>query len=663
MDINEAKKRIEALRAEIKQHNVAYYQLQEPQISDYAYDLLMRELVELEAQYPQFFDADSPSRRVGGVAESTFAEVTHPKAMLSLDNAFNQQEIAAFLSRLHKEGVQPEILAELKIDGLSMSVTYENGILVSAATRGNGVTGEDVTANVLAIHSLPHRLRKPATLTIRGEAYMPKEVFLALNQDRDENGESPFANPRNAASGSIRQLDPKVTAERQLSFFFYDILAQEGPAQISQKELLDYLAALGLPVNPKNCLCKDLEEIMGFIEEIAQERHQLAYDIDGIVLKLNDIPQRDMIGETTKFPKWAIAYKFPPEQAETVVEDIIIGVGRTGVLTPTACLTPVFLAGSTIARATLHNEDYIHEKDIRIGDHVYIQKAGDVIPEVVSVLTTARTGKERPFVMPHICPECGHTAVRLPGEAAWRCQNPDCKAKQFEQIVHFASKQAMDIDGLGPAVIRLLLDHQLISTPADIYHLKIDDLLPLERFGEKSAQNLLSAIEKSRFAPLSRLLFGLGIRHVGAKAGKILARHFADIQQLASADEEQLTAIDEIGPIIAASIREYFSNPRNQQLLTELEAAGLNTKGDVAVETKETPFSHKTVVITGTLPNISREEAKNILEAAGAKCTNSVSKKTDYVLIGENPGSKAQKAAELNIPTLTWDDVEALLHQ
>lgn len=664
MDEKEAQRYIKQLRADLQRYSDAYYLDDAPLIDDHQFDSLLHELQQLEQAWPQFDEADSPTHLVGGKASARFAPVRHAAPLLSLENAFDEDDIAAFFNRLHKAGIAaPDLLVEPKMDGLSLSITYRNGVYAAAATRGDGSVGEDVTEGVRAIKSLPKKLNRTdiSLLTVRGEAYIPKKLFAELNAEREENGEPLFANPRNAASGSIRQLDPQVIAGRNLHVFFYDIIATDGYAPATQQEMLEFFSKLGLPVNDEYRLCHSLSDVESYLSFMAEKRHQLEYDIDGMVLKLNDISSRPMLGATIKFPRWAIAYKFPPEQAETVVDDIIIGVGRTGAMTPSACLKPVFLAGSTISRATLHNEDNIKAKDIRIGDHVLIQKAGDVIPEVASVLKEKRLGNERVFVMPRNCPVCGHPAVRPEGEAAWRCVNIYCPARQYEQIVHFASKKAMDIDGLGPMVVRQLLDAQLIADVADLYKLDAGQLQQLERFGEKSAQKLVAAIAASKRNPLYRLLFALGIRHVGERAARVLSASFTDIDNLMAADIEQLTAIDEIGVIIAESVVSYFDDPQQRALLEKLRECGLNMKGDLPHITGYTALSGKTVVISGTLPGLSRDEAKLLLEQAGAKVSSSVSRKTDYLLTGENPGSKLEKANSMNVTIIDWESMQKLI--
>ena len=666
MEKNEAQKRIAELSEEILRHNKAYYEQDAPTISDFAYDKLFTELQELEAAWPELTAADSPTRRVGGVALATFAPVRHPLPLLSLDNAFNLADVAAWLGRLRKAGGadEPELMAELKIDGLSVALTYENGLLALAATRGDGQTGENVTANVLTIGNLPRRLKQPLPLlALRGEVYMPKQAFAELNAEREEAGEPLFANPRNAAAGSLRQLDARITAGRKLSIFLYDILAYQGPepAPLTQAEMLEMLYALGLPVNHERRLLKGEEEISAYIDEAREARHDLPYDTDGLVLKLNDMATRQTLGSTTRAPRWAVAYKFPPEEAQTTVEDIIIGVGRTGALTPTAVLTPTLLAGSMVGRATLHNEDMIREKDIRIGDRVLIHKAGDVIPEVIRVLTELRDGTEQPFVMPRHCPECGGEASRQENEAAWRCLNPACPARLREALLHFVSKKAMHIDGLGPAVLQQLLESGLINDLAGLYTLREADIAALPRLGEKSAANLLAALKASKVLPLSRLLTALGIRYVGERAAQLLAQSFADIDELMAADKEQLTAIGGLGEKIAAAVVEWRAAAENRALIEKLRAAGLNMRGEK--RSAEGPLTGISFVISGALPGLSRDEAKDIIEQAGGQVMSGVSKKTSYLLLGEKGGGKADKALALSIPIINWEDLQEMLEQ
>ena len=652
-----AEQRIKQLKEEIIRHNRSYYELDAPQVSDAEYDALLRELKELESANPQLRSADSPTQRVGGRRSEDLPPVTHLNPLLSLDNAFNKEDLLAFDTRVRKQVSDPVYMTEYKMDGLSVAVTYENGVLITAATRGDGFMGENITANAMTIKSLPRKLAEELPLlVVRGEVYMSKENFLRVNQEREEAGEPLFANPRNAAAGSLRQLDPAVTASRRLDIFIYDVIAIEGCVLTSQSELLSYLEGQGFAVNPARFLSDDWDSIWEFIEEAGGKRHLLPYEIDGMVIKLDSIPDRINIGSTGKFPRWATAYKFPAEEKETTVLDIMVGVGRTGALTPLAVLEPVVVAGSTVSRATLHNEDFIKEKDIRIGDRVIIHKAGDVIPEVVRVVESKRTGSERIFVMPEACPDCGSKAERREGEAVWRCVNQGCPARLKEHLLHFVSRKAMDIDGMGPAVINQLLENRLVEDIADLYTLKKEDLVSLERMGEKSAENLITAIEKSKSLPLSRLLNALGIRFTGERTSEILAQSFPDIDALATADVSELTGIDEIGERIAQGIADYFAAPANILLINKLRAADLNMRG----ESKRAIGGALTglrFVITGTLEGLTREEAKSMIEEAGGSCSDSVSAKTSYLLAGQNAGSKEQKALSLGIPII---DINAL---
>jgi len=655
--------RIDQLRQDIFRHNEAYYEADAPVISDAEYDLLMRELKALEAKWPEFADDDSPSRKVGGRALAKFASVAHPAPLLSLDNAFAIVDLEAFISRVRKAtGLKaPCFVMEHKMDGLSVAITYRDGKLDLAATRGDGYMGENVTSNINTIKSLPKKLPdKLPALSVRGEVYMPKKTFLALNEEREEDGEALFANPRNAAAGSLRQLDSSITAERHLEIFLYEIIACSGKEFTSHEEVLKYLEAQGFPVNRERLHSDQKEELFAYLESWQEKRHDLPYDTDGMVIKLDDLALRRSLGNTSKAPRWAIAYKFPPEEEETQVLDIVVGVGRTGAMTPLAILEPVRVAGSTVARATLHNEDLVKEKDIRIGDRVMVHKAGDVIPEVVRVLTDKRMGREKPFIMPDHCPECGHEAIRMAGEAQWRCINQECPARLRELLLHFVSKGAMDISGLGFAVVQQLLAEGLVHDIADLYELHQESLAKLERLGDKSADNIIKSLEKSKHLPLSRLLFGLGIRFVGKRVAKVLAKHFMNIDAIAKADYEELIAIPEIGSKIAASVREYFSQAENLARIERLKAAGLNMAGEKAVEGG--PLAGKVFVITGTLPNLSRDEAKELIEKAGGKASSSVSKKTDYLLMGESPGSKADDAVRLGIPVITEDELNQLLN-
>lgn len=666
MDLERAQALDEAqkLRREIRHHEFLYYVLDAPEITDAEYDALMRRLQELERAYPDDVPPDSPTRRVGGKVSPEFTEVRHMTPLLSLGNAFSDEELAAFDARVKSglpEGSEVEYVFEPKIDGLACSLIYENGRLVRAATRGDGEVGENVTANVRTIRSIPLTLNVkegeevPELLDVRGEVYMPRHAFMKLNEQRSEAGENEFANPRNAAAGSLRQLDPKVTASRQLSFFAYGVVAGHKDKHSASLAMLhDY----GFKVSEGYAVVKNINEAIAKIKDFAAKRQSLAYDTDGAVIKVNAVYQQNILGATGKDPRWAIAFKFPPEQAETKLEDIIIQVGRTGVLTPTAVLTPVKLSGSTISRATLHNEDFIRSKDIRIGDTVVINKAGEIIPEVLHVVKEKRTGAEQEFFMPAECPECGWKTERLNGEAAIRCTNPHCPALGREGLIHFASKGAMDIDGCGPAVINQLLDNGLISDPADLYLLVKPQLTALERMGDKSADNLLNAIAESKKQNLDRLLFALGIRHVGAKVARLLALHFGSMEKLMAAETDEIAAIEDIGPKIAESVVTYFASPVNIDLIERLKELGLNMEMEAAELDTAHPFYGKTMVFTGTMPTLDRATAQTMAQQAGAKVTGSVSKKTDYVVAGAEAGSKLTKAQQLGVTVI--DEAEFL---
>lgn len=666
MDLERAQALDEAqkLRREIRHHEFLYYVLDAPEITDAEYDALMRRLQELERAYPDDVPPDSPTRRVGGKVSPKFTEVRHMTPLLSLGNAFSDEELAAFDARVKSglpEGSEVEYVFEPKIDGLACSLIYENGRLVRAATRGDGEVGENVTANVRTIRSIPLTLNVkegeevPELLDVRGEVYMPRHAFMKLNEQRSEAGENEFANPRNAAAGSLRQLDPKVTASRQLSFFAYGVGAGHKDKHFASLAMLhDY----GFKVSEGYAVVKNINEAIAKIKDFAAKRQSLAYDTDGAVIKVNAVYQQNILGATGKDPRWAIAFKFPPEQAETKLEDIIIQVGRTGVLTPTAVLTPVKLSGSTISRATLHNEDFIRSKDIRIGDTVVINKAGEIIPEVLHVVKEKRTGAEQEFFMPAECPECGWKTERLNGEAAIRCTNPHCPALGREGLIHFASKGAMDIDGCGPAVINQLLDNGLISDPADLYLLVKPQLTALERMGDKSADNLLNAIAESKKQNLDRLLFALGIRHVGAKVARLLALHFGSMEKLMAAETDEIAAIEDIGPKIAESVVTYFASPVNIDLIERLKELGLNMEMEAAELDTAHPFYGKTMVFTGTMPTLDRATAQTMAQQVGAKVTGSVSKKTDYVVAGAEAGSKLTKAQQLGVTVI--DEAEFL---
>ncbi|GGK28807.1 DNA ligase [Caldalkalibacillus thermarum] len=665
MNKEAAQKRLEELYEQIETHNYHYFVLDDPLISDQEYDALMQELIKLEEQFPELKKPNSPSERVGGEPLPYFVKVEHEIPMLSLANAFSEQDLRDFDRRV-RQGLAPgeevEYVCELKIDGLAVSLRYENGQFVRGATRGDGTTGEDITQNLKTIRSIPLRLKEPVDLEVRGEAYMPKAEFERINKLRAEQGLELFANPRNSAAGSLRQLDPKIAAERKLDIFLYGIAQIKGINVESHSEGLAVLERLGLKTNKERTVVKTVEEMLDFIQHWTENRAKLPYEIDGIVIKVNRYDQQQKLGTTAKSPRWAIAYKFPAEEAVTILKGIEVNVGRTGAVTPTALLEPVTLAGTIVKRASLHNEDLIHEKDIRIGDHVVVKKAGDIIPEVVRSLKEKRTGAEQVYHMPESCPECGSELVRLDGEVAVRCINPQCPAQIKEGLIHFVSRQAMNIEGLGERIINQLYEHGLIRDVADLYDLTKADLLPLERMGEKSVENLLKAINNSKQNSLEKLLFGLGIRFVGAKAAKLLAQHFETMDRLMQATQDELEAIDEIGPKMAQSIVEYFAKPEVHETINRLKQAGVNMtyKGPkpVQAEENESPFAGKTIVLTGKLEQMTREEAKEKLEALGAKVTGSVSKNTDLVIAGEKAGSKLEKAKQLNIEVI--DEAELM---
>ena len=653
------------LRREIRHNEYLYYVLDAPEITDAEYDRMMVRLRELEACYPESIPADSPTQRVGGRASSQFTEVRHLEPLLSLGNVFSAEELRAFDERVHSglpAGSKVEYVMEPKIDGLACSLIYENGKLVRAATRGDGVVGENVTANVRTIRSIPLTLKVPEgeavpeLLDVRGEVYMPRQAFMRLNEQRAERGESEFANPRNAAAGSLRQLDPQVTASRSLSFFAY-YLVGEG-AQPKHSESLALLAHYGFKVSENYKVVENIDEAIKYIGDFNELRQGLSYDTDGAVIKVNDVYQQRILGATGKDPRWATAYKYPPEQAETTLEDIDWRVGRTGVLTPTAVLTPVKLSGSVISRATLHNEDFIRAKDIRIGDRVIINKAGEIIPEVLRVVAEKRTGDEKEVEIPSVCPECGWRVERQGEEAAIRCTNPHCPALGREGLIHFVSRDAMNIDGCGPSVINALLDAGLVRDAADLYSLRKEDLLKLERMGEKSADNLLAALAESKKNELDKLLFALGIRHVGAKVARILATEFGSMEKLQQAQPEELAQIRDIGDKIAESAVTWLNVPANIDLVERLAAAGLTMTFTPPASQEDNPFFGKTLVFTGTMPTLGRAEAKTMAQDVGAKVSGSVSKKTDYVIAGAEAGSKLEKAQQLGVTVI--DEAEFL---
>ncbi|WP_043934326.1 NAD-dependent DNA ligase LigA [Bacillus sp. EB01] len=664
MDLHAAEMKVRELQTLLHQYGYEYYVLDKPSVPDAEYDRLLRELIELEEMYPQFKTPDSPTVRVGGAVLDMFEKVRHRSPMLSLGNAFNEADLRDFDRRVRQVvGNNFSYVCELKIDGLAVSLRYEDGRFVQGATRGDGTTGEDITANLRTIKSIPLRLREPVSLEVRGEAFMPKLSFEKLNEAKAERGEEPFANPRNAAAGSLRQLDTSIAASRNLDIYLYAVADAAALGLESHSEALDYIEKIGFKTNKERRKCGSIEEVLEYINGWGEKRPNLDYDIDGIVIKVDSYYQQEELGYTAKSPRWSIAYKFPAEEVVTTLLDIELSVGRTGVITPTAILEPVRVAGTTVQRASLHNEDLIREKDLKIGDKVVVKKAGDIIPEVVNVLPEQRTGDEKDFFMPTNCPECDNELVRIEGEVALRCLNPKCPAQIREGLIHFVSRNAMNIDGLGEKVISQLFAHKLIEDVADIYKLTADQLLALERMGEKSVTNLLNAIEASKENSLERLLFGLGIRHVGEKAAKTLAQEFETMDRLAAATETELIAISEIGEKMASSISAFFAEEEVMELLAELKEVGLNMdyKGPrKSTAPADSMFAGKTVVLTGKLEKLTRNEAKEKLEALGANVAGSVSKKTDILVAGEDAGSKLTKATELGIEI--WDE-ERLLEE
>jgi len=653
-DRQTAKKRIDELRKTLDYHAKLYYIHDAPEISDYEYDKLFYELVALEEQYPEFASEDSPTKRVGGAALDKFEKVVHTVRMGSLSDVFSYEEIEDFVQKTETVlGHPARFSIEPKIDGLSVSLEYRDGKLTVGSTRGDGITGENVTENLKTVKTIPLSLPEELPLLeVRGEVYMPRRSFEALNAAREEAGEALFANPRNAAAGSLRQLDSKITAKRGLDILVFNVQRIEGKSFTSHTEELSYLESQGFHVIPHRTRASAAEEIVAHIEHLGKLRDSLAFDIDGVVIKADSLAERTEIGENTSTPKWAIAYKFPPERKATTLSDIDVQVGRTGVLTPRAVLEPVRLAGTTVSAATLHNIDYIRERDIRIGDTVLVQKAGDIIPEVVSVVTSARPENAVPYEMPRICPSCGEPVVR-DDEAATRCTNANCPAQLERSITHFASRDAMDIDGMGPAVVRLLMREHLVSNVADIYRLRAEELKDLERMGEKSSENLIAAIEKSKASGLAKLIYALGIRNVGEKAAKALAVRFGSLDALASATMEKLTAIDDFGEITASCVIEYFSHPQTREFIDELKACGVATT--YKAEMSDAAFAGMTFVLTGTLPTLSREAATEIIERHGGKASTSVSAKTTYVVAGEKAGSKLVKAEALGVKSIDED--------
>lgn len=659
MDLQLAEKKVKDLHNLLNQYNYEYHVLDQPSVPDAEYDRLMRDLTDLEEQFPELKTEDSPTQRVGGEILDMFEKVEHQSQMLSLGNAFSEQDLRDFDRRVRQgAGENVSYVCELKIDGLAVSLRYEDGLFTLGATRGDGSIGENITANLKTIRSIPLRLKESVTMEVRGEAFMPRRSFEKLNKAKEENGEEPFANPRNAAAGSLRQLDPRLAAKRNLDIFVYGIANVGDTGVISHSEGLDYLDSLGFKTNKERKRCESIEEVIEYVQGWTDKRPNLSYDIDGIVIKVDSLESQEQLGTTAKSPRWAIAYKFPAEEVVTTLRDIELSVGRTGVVTPTALLEPVRVAGTTVQRASLHNEDLIREKDIKIGDQVVVKKAGDIIPEVVNVLADRRTGEEQDFNMPTHCPECESELVRLDGEVALRCINPKCPAQIREGLIHFVSRNAMNIDGLGEKVISQLFAENLIKDVADIYKLTYEQLIQLERMGEKSVNNLIQAIENSKGNSLEKLLFGLGIRHVGAKAAKTLAQEFGHMEALEKASRDNLTAINEIGEKMADSIVSFFDQEEAHELIAELKAAGVNMAYNgpkpISAENSDSFFAGKTVVLTGKLEIMSRNEAKEKIEALGGKVSGSVSKKTDVVIAGEEAGSKLTKAQELGVEV--WNE-------
>ncbi|MFZ4837588.1 NAD-dependent DNA ligase LigA [Enterococcus lactis] len=666
MTIDEAAKRAEELRTRLNQWSREYYVEDKPTVEDYVYDKEYAELVAIEEQYPDLITSDSPTQRVGGKVLEGFEKVTHDIPLYSLNDVFSKEELIAFDQRVQKAvGRVVDYCCELKIDGLSVSLRYEDGNFVRGATRGDGTVGENITENLKTVRSVPIKLKEPMNIEVRGECFMPKRSFVQLNQDREAEGKDIFANPRNAAAGSLRQLDSKITAKRNLDTFLYTV-ADFGPMEAkTQYDALEELEKIGFHTNREKRLCHSIDEVWAYIEEYHDKRVDLPYEIDGIVIKVNEFSLQDQLGFTVKAPRWATAYKFPPEEVETLIENIEWTVGRTGVVTPTAIMTPVRVAGTTVSRASLHNGDYIKLKDIRLKDTVLIYKAGDIIPEVSQVVLDKRPKDSEEYQLPTHCPVCGSELVHLDEEVALRCINPKCPAQMKEGLNHFVSRNAMNIDGLGPRVLEQMYDKKLVADVADLYKLTEEELLTLDKIKEKSANNILTAIDNSKDNSVERLIFGLGIRHVGAKAAKILAEHFGDLETLSRSDYESIIVLDTIGDIIADSVVTYFSNEEVHELMNELKQAGVNFeyKGlrSTQLQEVESPFKEKTVVLTGKLTRLTREEAKETIENLGGKVTGSVSKKTDIVVAGEDAGSKLTKAQELGIEVWTEDQMAEAL--
>lgn len=653
------KLKIENLRKTLQYHSNRYYNDDAPEIEDYEYDMMMRELISLEEQYPEYNSPDSPSKRVGGKADNSFASVVHTVRMESLQDAFSKDELYDFEKRVLETQENPRYCVEPKIDGLSVSLEYENGVFVRGSTRGDGDVGEDVSGNLRVIHSVPLTLKTPLPyLEVRGEVYMPKKSFERVVDRQLLNGEKPFKNPRNAAAGSLRQKDSSVAAGRGLAIFIFNVQQITGVTLRSHKESLDYLKELGFNTIPDYTLVDSIAKAIEQIDKIGEQRGNLEFDIDGAVIKIDDFEMRSSLGSTSKFPKWAVAFKYPPEEKQTKLIDIEIAVGRTGVLTPTAVLKPVHLAGTTVSRATLHNQDFIKDKGIAIGDTVTVRKAGDIIPEVLCV--NESSGGEF-FKFPETCPSCGSAVVREDGEAAIRCINPDCPAQLLRNLIHFCSRDAMDIEGLGPAILETFVENGLIGRTEDIYYLTYEKIesAKLDGFKEKSINNIISFVEKSKENDLGKLIFALGIRHIGAKAGKLLAEHFKTMDAIADADVEDILEIDGFGEIMAVSVVDFFKNEESRHLINHLRECGVNMNSKTVIQ--DMRFEGKTFVLTGTLPTLKRAEASKIIESFGGKTSSSVSKKTDYVLAGEDAGSKLDKANALGIEVISEEQFTEMI--
>lgn len=665
MDKKQAKERIESLRQQVEYHAKKYYDDDKPEISDFEYDMLMVELRNLEKEFPEFQSQNSLTQKVGGHVKEGFQKVTHEVPLQSLQDVFSIEEVKDYITKIEQKAKENNIeqvtyVVETKIDGLSAALEYKNGEFVRGATRGNGTVGEDVTNNLKTVKTIPMKLKDKIDITVRGEVFIAKNDFEKMNQEREENEEDVFANARNAAAGSLRQLDSKITEKRPLDIYIFNVQKIEGKKFNSHYEELEYLEKQGFHVNPVRIYCKTVEEIEQAIYQIGEKRENLTFGIDGAVVKVDDLKFREILGSTAKTPRWAVAYKYPPEKKETKLKEIICQVGRTGVITPMAILNPVKVAGSTISKTTLHNQDFIIEKELKIGDTVVIQKAGDVIPEIVEVKKEKRTGEEIEFQMPKTCPVCGALAVREEGEAAIRCTGIECPAKLFRNLVHFVSREAMNIDGLGENIIGQLLEKGLIENIADIYSLKLEDIASLKKNGQKFASNLIDSINKSKENDLHRLITALGIRHVGAKASKLLARKYKTIDGLMQANQEDLSMINDIGPIVASSIVEFFSQEQTIDLIQKLKAEGVNVEAKEE-ENLDNRFEGKTFVLTGTLENYTRGEAGNLIEKYGGKTSSTVSKKTDYVLAGEEAGSKLTKAQNLGVTILSEAEFQEMI--